>query len=147
MRKWYLSQYFSAVAIKKLSLVEVNTTKSHQHEFNGTNQIKKLFWEVKWTDKKIIESKFIYMSDYDDETIEDEGNLTWYDSRAKSFARTWRSEYRLYFPDNTVMNCASENDTLIIWKLPTWHVLVIVAEANSTVSLSLIHIWRCRRRG
>lgn len=137
MKKWYLSQYFSAVAIKKLSLVEVNTTKSHQHEFNWTSQIKKLFWEVQGTDSRIIEWKFLYMSDYDDETIEDEGNLTWYDSRAKSFERTWRSEYRLYFPSNTVMNCASENDTLIIGKLPTWNVLAIIAEANSTISNQL----------
>lgn len=137
MKKWYLSQYFSAIAIKKLTLVEVNAAKSNQHEFNWTNQIKELFWEVQWTDKKIIEWKFLYMSDYDDETVEDDGNLTWYDSRAKSYERTWRSEYRLYFPDNIVMNCASENDTLIIGKLPTWNAIVIIAEAESTIANQL----------
>lgn len=133
MKKWYLSQYFTAVAIKKLSLVEANATKSNQHEFNWTNQIKELFGQ----EKKVIEWKFLYMSDYDDEAVEDQSNLTWYDSRAKSFERTWRSEYRLYFPDNAVMNCASENDTLIIGRLSSWNALVIVAEADSTISNQL----------
>ena len=41
MKKGYLSTYFSGVAIKKLSQVEVEPLTSHQHEFNGVNGLKK----------------------------------------------------------------------------------------------------------
>lgn len=36
MRRGYLSQYFDGVAIKRLSVVEADETRSNQHEYNAT---------------------------------------------------------------------------------------------------------------
>lgn len=148
MHNWYLSEYFAGVAMKKLSLVEIDIRNSHQHEFNGTKELKKLIWEV-WSEKKILNTTFLYLDDTNEEVIQDKWQMTWYDARAKSSDRTWRSEYRLYFPQTLVTECADVWDLLIIWRLSNWEFLVIIAEWNSTISSQLqwlfwitqIHPW------
>ena len=43
MKRGYLSEFFSGVAAKKLSAVEVDPNTSNQHEFNGVSRLKKIF--------------------------------------------------------------------------------------------------------
>lgn len=129
MRKGYLSEFFSGVAIKSLSAVEANLVRSHQHEFNGVEALKKLFGQA--VGKQKFDAKFIYLTDHDDEAIISEGFLTWYDARE---AHLSRSEHRLYFPTTDVSNCAAEGDVLVIGRRHDGQILVIIAEAESTIS-------------
>ena len=39
----YLSEYFTAVAIKTLSAVEADAARSNQHEYNGDRNLVKVF--------------------------------------------------------------------------------------------------------
>jgi len=39
MKQGYLSQYFDGVALKRLSAVEANVSRSNQHEFNGVESL------------------------------------------------------------------------------------------------------------
>jgi hypothetical protein len=80
--------------------------------------------------KQKFDAKFIYLTDHDDGPVISEGFLTWYDARE---AHPKRSEHRLYFPTTEVSNCAAEGDLLVIGRRQDGSVLVIVAEARSTI--------------
>ena len=128
MRAGHLSEYFSGIAAKRLSAVEANFSRSHQHEFNGVKGLKKILGEV--SGKKNFSARFVYLNDEDDPAVED-GSLTWYDARER---HPTRSEYRLYFPSTTVSECAAEGDLLVIGLRPDGSVLVVIAESNSTIA-------------
>ena len=129
MKNGYLSEFFSGVALKTLSSVEADLVHSHQHEFNGVEGLKKLFGQAHGKQK--FEAKFIYLTDHDDEPVISEGFLTWYDARE---AHPTRSEHRLYFPTTEVSTCAAEGDLLVIGRRQDGTVLVVVAEAETTVA-------------
>lgn len=139
MKRGYLSQYFEAVAIKRLSAVEASRVDSNQHEFNGVEGLRALFGIAR--ERQRFPARFIYLNDYDEDPITDDGFLTWYDARARSAVRTRRSEHRLYFPTTRVSECATENDLLLICKQRDGTVLVIIAEAPSTVERQLIWLF------
>lgn len=144
MKHGFLSQYFNAVAVKRLSAVEADLLRSHQHEFNGTKELKRLFGNVSGTERKTLPAKFVYLTDADEEPLVDEGDdcfLTWYDARAKSAGRTGRSEYRLYFPTTRVSMCSAEGDLLILGTLANGMSLVLVAEGESTISSQLLWLF------
>jgi len=127
MKQGYLSQYFKGVATKTLSAVETDTRASNQHEFNGVKGLKSIFG----TKRQKFLTKFIYLSDNDDNPPTDEGFLTWYDARENHKTRT---EYRMYFPTTTVSMCASEGDQLFIGLQPDGKLTAIYAEAGSTIA-------------
>jgi hypothetical protein len=136
----YLSQYFEAVAIKELSAVEADFARSHQHEFHGDAGLKRVFGPVEGTEKRKFPARFVYLSDSEEEPVTEEGDacfLTWYDARARSTARTGRSEYRLYFPTTTVSQCAAEDDLLVLGRLSSGLVLVLIAEGGSSIASQL----------
>lgn len=91
MNNGYLSKYFKGIAIKKLSSVEANTFKSNQHEYNGDRGLKNLFGTE--TGRQFLKTTFLYMND--ENVINAEGTMTWYDARVN---HPIRSEWRLYFP-------------------------------------------------
>lgn len=74
MKAGYLSQYFSGVAIKRLTSVEANPYSSNQHEFNGVSDLKKIFGKA--NGKIRFDTKFLYFNDYDDEPVAADGYLT-----------------------------------------------------------------------
>ena len=129
MKAGYLSEFFSGVAMKTLSAVEADPSRSHQHEFNGAKSLMKVFGEA--GEKQRFESLFIYLSDGDDEPVVAEGTLTWYDSRLKHATRT---EHRFYFPTNQVSMVAAEGDLLVIGRRPDNSLLVIIAQGGSTIA-------------
>lgn len=130
MKSGYLSDYFKGFATKKLSLVEVNRTISNQHEFNGAGKLKDLLGIE--SGRKYLESTFIYLSD--DEVINAFGKLTWYDARENNPNRT---EWRLYYPVNDVMDKASPGDILYLLRKHDDNFLVIIVKNNSTISSQL----------
>ena len=76
MKAGYLSQYFSGVAIKRLTSVEANPYSSNQHEFNGVSDLKKIFGKA--NGKIRFDTKFLYFNDYDDEPVAaDDALIAW----------------------------------------------------------------------
>jgi hypothetical protein len=116
VKKGYLSQYFEGIAIKHLSAVEADTLTSNQHEFNGVEGLRSILGEPEG--KVRYQTKFLYLTDNDDEPITEDGFLTWYDARQKARLerQVMRWEYRLYFPTNTVSQYANAGDLLVIAK-------------------------------
>jgi hypothetical protein len=86
------------------------------------------------TERRKFQAGFVYLSDDDPEPITDDGFLTWYDSRER---HPIRSEYRLYFSTNRVTESASEGDLLVIGRRPDDTLLIIVAEADSTIETQI----------
>ncbi|SDX83426.1 EcoRII C terminal [Allochromatium warmingii] len=138
MKKGYLSQYFEGVAFKMLSGVEVNSLISNQHEFNGVGELKKILGEPKG--KRKYQAKFLYLTDDIDNSIFNDGFLTWYDAREKARLERGinRSEYRLYFSENAVLNLAKPSDILVIAKRNDNTLLAIICKAETTISKQIL---------
>jgi hypothetical protein len=144
VKRGFLSQYFDAVAAKRLTAVEADTLRSNQHEFNGTEELKRILGTGNGKTGKRLPAKFAYLTDTEDEAVADEGPdcfLTWYDARAKSASRTGRSEYRLYFPTTRVSQCSAEGDLLILGRREDETLFVFVAERDSTVASQLVWLF------
>ena len=141
MKKGYLSQYFDGVAIKVLSEVETNVLASNQHEFNGVEGLRNILGEPEG--KTRYEARFLYLTDYDDRPVVDDGFLTWYDARQKARIerQVMRQEYRLYFPANIVSQCANSGDVLVIAKRRNNTLLAIVAEAETTIAQQIVWLF------
>ena len=129
VKRGHLSEYFSGVAAKRLSAVEADVLRSHQHEFNGVEALKRVFGSA--LGRRHLPAKFLYLTDYQDEPVVADGTLTWYDARER---HPTRSEHRLYFPSNDAMERARTGDQLIIGRRPDDSVLVVVAQDASTVA-------------
>lgn len=134
MKKGFLSEYFEGVAAKRLSAVEIDAQISHQHEFNGVNGLKKMLGN----DRQTFKASYIYISEFEDETLTDEGSVTWYDAREHHPVRT---EYRLYYTGNDVLNKAEEGDFLVIGKKPNNEMLFILAKQNTTPEKQLLWLF------
>jgi len=134
MKRGYLSQFFSGVAIKRLSAVEADPSRSHQHEFNGVAALKSVFGFERHT----FQARFAYISDNDEEPVVADGPLTWYDARE---AHATRTEYRMYFPTTSVSLCAAEGDLLLIGKRPDNSVLVLIVQGGSTISNQILWLF------
>ncbi len=131
MKAGYLNQYFNAVAVKRLSAVEADATVSNQHEYNGVSLLKKMFGT---NEQKItLPTHFLYVTD-DDNAVEADGELTWYDAR---FNHPTRTEWRLYYPTNAVTEVALADDSLFICLKPDGTVLEIIARKDSIIENQL----------
>ena len=120
-----LSNYFSGIGVKKLSQVEVDPGISNQHEFNGIREFRNIFGDEKIT----FYGKFIYLTDNEDDILEDDGILTWYDSRENHPTRT---EYRLYYSTNAVLSKALAGDLVLIGRTNMDALAIIIASQGST---------------
>lgn len=89
--------------IKTLSAVEARPERSNQHEFNGVQQLKEIFGLYEFERTAIFSVR--------GENISELVKVTWYDARSNHPAR---SEFRLYFQTNRVMQQAREGDNIII---------------------------------
>ena len=138
MEAGFLNQYFTAVAAKRLSAVEADAAVSNQHEYNGVSLLKDMFG----TDvaRKTIPTSFVYVSD-DEEIIEADGELTWYDAR---FNHPTRTEWRLYYPTNDVTLSAQAADTLFICLKPDGTVLEIIVRKNDLIENQLYWLFNIR---
>jgi hypothetical protein len=134
----HLSQYFTSVAAKKIAAVEVNRHTSNQHEFNGSEALKRVIGVWETGERKEFEAVYIGMSIDEEATVEN-SRVTWYNARFGSKTRS--AEWRLYFRDNKVMQAAGEGDLLIIAKRPDEKLMIIVAEKGSSFENQLIWLF------
>ncbi|MDT0633330.1 type II restriction endonuclease [Spectribacter hydrogenooxidans] len=102
-----LDQSFLGVMAKQLSAVEANRASSNQHEFNGTTLMKRHLGLA----RRELDARFIYIGRKEDEQLTVDAQVTWYDARENDPNRT---EHRLYFHDNPIMDQAGEGDVLIM---------------------------------
>ncbi len=126
MKEGYLNQYFTAVAVKRLSVVESDAAKSNQHEYNGVTRLKEIFGTD--SQRSMLPTHFLYLTD--DDAIEANGDLTWYDAR---FNHPTRTEWRLYYPTNDVTIASQVGDSLFICLKPDKTVLQIIAKRDSII--------------
>jgi EcoRII C terminal len=126
MKYGSLSDHFVGIAAKRLSAVEVDGDRSHQHEFNGTHPLKQILGSERFSDRI---ARFIWLGE-DNEGISDDAPVSWYDARS---AHPSRSEWRLYFKDNAVMQAASAGDLLVVGRRPDGELLFVVSPAGSTL--------------
>ena len=133
MKKGYLSQYFEGVAVKRLSSVEINIDASNQHELNGVSKIKSLLG----SDDKRFDTKFLWIGG-EDNCFSECGEVTWYDARRN---HPTRSEYRLYFKNNSVMFQASKGDLLFLAKTRNDELIIVIAPEHSTFENQLLWLF------
>lgn len=130
-----LSQVFSCFAWKQLTAVEVDPSASNGHEFNSSPTLRRILGETsrKSNEGNGIPTRFIYLSDDDDEAVDDAGVLSWYDSRANHATRT---EWRLYYTDNAVIGregrSKSGDSVIIAFGKDIASATVFAAPAGST---------------
>lgn len=130
VRAGFLSLYFDGVVIKRLSAVEVDRSRSNQHEFNGTVPLQELFGYQRLSD---YPARFMWLGG-ENENVTEDSIVTWYDARESHPTRT---EYRLYFKNNPVMEIASANDLLIVARRPNGELYFLVAPSESTMESQL----------
>lgn len=133
MKKGFLSQYFEGIAIKRLSAVETSTAVSNQHEFNGSKPLRKLFGNERISH----EARFLWLAG-ENEGFSCEGNITWYDARE---AHPTRSEFRLYFKSNDVMNQAMTGDMLIVAKRSNEEIFMVLVPSGSTLESQILWLF------
>ncbi|MDR3680522.1 MAG: type II restriction endonuclease [Flavipsychrobacter sp.] len=129
-----LSKFFTGVGVKRLSRVEIESNSSNQHEFNGINEFRTIFG----SEKRKFTTKFIYLSDDEDKTLESDGFMTWYDAREN---HPFRTEFRLYYSSNEVISSAGINDLVVVGKTGENQLAIIVAPQFSTAEKQLLWLF------
>ncbi|WP_266180198.1 type II restriction endonuclease [Dyella humicola] len=133
MKRGYLSEYFDGVAIKRLAAVDIDVTRSHQHEIGTVKAMRSFMGLPVFTER--WPTRFIYMDDESDEPLSEEATVTYYDVRAKNPDRS--PEPRFYFPTTQVTQSASVGDLLVIAKCKDGRLLFIFAENESSAARQL----------
>lgn len=120
-----LSQQFSGVSAKRLSTVETQRHASNQHEFNGTVEMRQYLGKS----RAVYPARFLYLGSDDEDRLSLEDEITWYDARERHPSRT---EHRLYFRDNEVIEKASEGDVLITALNHDGRMLLLIVNQGSS---------------
>jgi hypothetical protein len=126
MRRGHLSDYFKGVAMKRLSAVDAEPSRSNQHEVGTTPAMR----EFLGAGKQEFAATFMWLGKEQD-SFSEPGSLTLYDSREKKTHR--RPEWRLYYPSNPITEGMEEGDTLFIAKRTDGNLLFIVTPENSPI--------------
>lgn len=134
IRHAQLSDKFEGVVFKRLSAVEAEPAKSHQHEFNGSAPLRRLLGEC---DRKHIPAQFVRLDGMLD-TAAVTGELTWYDARKKHPTRT---EFRLYYSSNEVTESMKEGDNFFLAMGRDGAALVIATAADNQINDQLFWLF------
>lgn len=134
MKRGQLSDYFAGVVVKRLSGVEADRGASNQHEFNGTEPLRRLLGE---DDRRGIPSRFIRLGD-DREPVTVNGFISWYDARR---AHPSRTEYRLYYDDNEVTALMMPGDGFFLAQCRDGTAMVVITPGESTTQNQLLWLF------
>ncbi|PPD45950.1 MAG: restriction endonuclease [Methylocystis sp.] len=130
MRRGLLSDLFTGVVAKRLTLVETVTKKSNQHEFQGTKPFKALFG---FDDQAGIPTRFVMLTG-EQEGITEDGFVSWSNVRK---GKPRAPEYHLYYSGNNVTEAMHVDDTMFLARRPNGSILVVIAPKESTLDAQL----------
>lgn len=119
-----LSDIFTGVVAKKLTLVETITKKSNQHEIQGTKPLKALFG---LDDRRHIHTRFVWLSG-EQEAISEEGFMSWSNVRK---GKPRAPEYHLYYSGNPVTELMQVGDTLFLALQRDGTILAVVTSSET----------------
>ena len=140
MKYGLLSDYFDGAGAKRLTEVEVNRHRSHQHEFQGVGAFRTILGTPE--DKVTFPATFYWLDDDEDsEPINLDSFCTWSDVRRDNPART--SEFHLYYAADSedVVHRARADDLLVIAMTKQKTLLVVLCPANTTVEQQLLWLF------
>jgi len=126
MKRGYLSEYFEGVAMKRLSAVDAEPTRSNQHEVGTTPAMR----DFLGAEKREFPATFIWLST-EQESFSEPGALTIYDSRERQAHR--RPEWRLYYRSNAVTEAMEAGDTLFLAKRTDGSLFFIVTPHDGSM--------------
>jgi hypothetical protein len=137
MKHGFLADYFEGFGYKILKPVEINPQVSNEHEFNGIDSFKKILG----SGKQYLDCRVIYLSDYEDDIVEDAVTLTWYNAREND---PDRNEYRLYYPDSDCFLKAKSEDLMVLCKNTNTvysALTMFISKAGDTISNQLLWLF------
>ncbi|RBP14095.1 EcoRII-like protein [Roseiarcus fermentans] len=134
IRRGLLSDLFVGVVAKRLTLVEVVTDRSNQHEFQGTRALRKLFGDE---DQRQIETRFVWLG-AEQEGFSEDGFVSWSNVRK---GKPRAPEYHLYYSSNAVTTAMQPGDTMFLARRPDGSVLVVITPGSSTVNSQLMWLF------
>jgi len=121
-----LRSIFSSVVYKELAPVDLPARVSHQHELDGVAALREFFGGAQGMSGNI---QWHFFADNAD-PVSGGGKYTFYDARAKTFARTGRSEWRMYY-ESEFLNHANPGDVLILARTEDENIFGLVFQNNS----------------
>ncbi len=133
MRRGLLSDLFTGVVAKRLTLVETITHKSNQHEFQGTRPLRRLLGD---DDRRGIATRFIWISG-EQEAPAEEGFMSWSNVRK---GKPRAPEYHLYYSSNAVTELMQPGDMLFLALQQDGSILVVVTP-SATIQNQLIWLF------
>ncbi len=98
-----LRQVFQSSYIKTITVAEIDAMRSNQHEFHGVYPLINIFGRARRTEN----ATFKILG----QNVEESAEITWYDSRER---HETRSEFRLYYQNNSVIERAEVGDNIQI---------------------------------
>jgi hypothetical protein len=144
LRQGHLSDYFKGVGAKRLAAVDTQDAGSNQHEVTGSRVFRDLLGDDErkmarrgGTDNR-FDARFIWLGG-EQESIADEGRISWYDSRKMQAHRA--AEWRLYYQGNAVTELMKPGDALFIAQHANGTLLFIVAPGHSTIERQLLWLF------
>ena len=141
MNRGQLADYFVGVGVKRLSAVDAEPRRSNQHEVGTTREMRTEF--LGETHQERFDAIYIWLGkDQDGFTVED--TATHYDARLNI---PKRSEWRLYYPTNSVTEAMREGDTLFLAKHRSGILYFIVTPEGSTSEQQLFWLFDLRPEG
>lgn len=135
-----LSDYFEGAGAKRVTEVEINKLRSHQHEFQGVSAFRRILGTP--SDKFTFPSTFYWLDDNEEnEPISIDSFCTWSDVRRKNPNRG--PEYHLYYSADSerVVSHARAGDLLLIAITKQHTLLVILCSANTTIEQQLLWLF------
>ncbi len=143
MRRGLLSDQFTAIAAKRLAVVDTITPLSNQHEVTGSKVLLRILGEQTRNAPRggadaRYDATYIWLG-AEQEAVSEEGKLSWYDSRAKDPKRS--AEWRLYYQSNTVTEMMQPGDTLFVARRPDDRLLFIVTPDGTTIQSQLLWLF------
>jgi len=120
----------SRACIKTLAAVEADPNRSNQHEFNGVAALKAIFGSEKVEQPAIFSIR--------GENVTTQASVTWYDARLEHPTRT---EHRLYFQTNSVMERAQAGDNVVIGFDSQRRLNLILLPRNSEPNAPVVDAW------
>lgn len=131
-----LKDYIIGASVKRLSAVECDSSRSNQHELNGTTTLREFLHD---DEKRTFQVNFIRLNDDEDKIESTNGTATWYDSRKNQTHRS--AEYRFYYQSNPAIEKASEGDSLAVILKKDQTIILVTAPQNSQSELELFELF------